>query len=270
VATLAPDAPGEQACAAAVDLPAPPGARGALLRADPAALAMLRPDVVITAARDDDAQARDGQLESQPKIAALAGAREVAVGARSLADVFRDIRRVAVSLGVPERGLQLVTRLRARLDAVAARAAGSGPRPRVAFVERFEPLTVAGAWTSELIALAGGEDAFGAPGRDAVALRWEDLVSADPELVLVAPRGLDLALARAGMPGLVARRGWGELRAVRENRVYLMDGDGRFARPGPRMAEALEILAETLHPGSFRFGHEGTGWERWRSSAARG
>jgi iron complex transport system substrate-binding protein len=217
-------------------------------------LTALRPDIVISAPAGRAPGGADGP----------AGFRRVAVGPRTLAEVYRDIRRVAEAVGVPERGLQLVTRLRTRLEAVAARAAGSGPRLRVACVEWLDPLTAAGGWTPELVAMAGGDDLFGAPGRDPVVLRWEDLAAADPDLLLVAPRGRDLAQGRADLRGLAARPGWSGLRAVQGERVYLVDGASCFGRPGPRLAEALEILAEVLHPGAFRFGHEGTGWERWQ------
>ena len=88
-------------------------------------------------------------------------------------------------------------------------------------------------------------------------------VEADPDAILVAPCGFDLARTRAEMPSLAARPGWNELRAVREGRVFLGDGNAFFNRPGPRVVETLEIVAEMLHPEAYRFGHAGTGWERY-------
>lgn len=185
----------------------------------------------------------------------------LALHSESLADLCRDVRRLADALGVPERGVQLVSRLQRRLRSIAARAA-SRPRPRVACLGRLEPPGVAGPWIRELAAMAGGEDVLGSAGRHARENPLEALAAADPDAIFVSPRGWSLARTRAGMPALEARHEWRALRAVREGRVFLVDGDACFDRPGPRVAEALEVLAEALHPGAFRFGHEGRAWDR--------
>jgi iron complex transport system substrate-binding protein len=113
----------------------------------------------------------------------------------------------------------------------------------------------------ELIALAGGENLFGETGRHSPWLEWEALRAADPDLIVVLPCGFDLARTRREMAPLAAQPGWSELRAVREGRVFLADGNSFFNRPGPRLVESLEILAEILHPAAFPVRHRGTGWE---------
>jgi iron complex transport system substrate-binding protein len=114
----------------------------------------------------------------------------------------------------------------------------------------------------ELAALAGGVSVFGEAGKHAPGLSWERLVAADPEVIVLMPCGYDLARTKQDVPLLAGRPGWGQLRAVRSGRVVVTDGNQYFNRPGPRLVESLEILAEVLHPQAFRFGHEGTGWER--------
>src|SRR5262249_7390406 len=175
------------------------------------------------------------------------------------------------ALGVPERGVQLVTRLRSRMRGIAERARGpgahgTGTRPRVACIEWLDPLMAAGNWTPELIELAGAEDVLGKAGQHAGPLSFEQLAAAEPDTIWVTPCGFDLARTRRELSALTGHPGWGGLRAVREGRVFLGDGNALFNRPGPRVVETLECLAEALHPGGFRFGHEGTGWERWRGS----
>jgi iron complex transport system substrate-binding protein len=95
----------------------------------------------------------------------------------------------------------------------------------------------------------------------------EELVAKDPDVIAVMPCGFDIARTRIEMPALTQRPEWKQLRAVREGRVYLTDGNQYFNRPGPRLVESAEILAELLHPGERRFGHEGTGWERHAQNA---
>ncbi len=181
----------------------------------------------------------------------------------ALADIWTDIRRVAASLNVPERGIQLVTRLRSRVEAVAQRAAQQAERPRVACLAGFEPLLGAEGWVSELLALAGGEDALRSGSNGPRAVAPEDLVRAAPAVVILAPVGAELAQARAAAAALAAPPGWETLPAVRAGRLFVADGSACFGRPGPQVAEALEAIAEMLHPAAFRFGHEGRLWERW-------
>jgi iron complex transport system substrate-binding protein len=92
-------------------------------------------------------------------------------------------------------------------------------------------------------------------------MTWEQFCAADPDVALVMPCGFDIARSRRDMPALTGRPEWPRLRAVRGRRVYLGDGNAYFNRPGPRLVESLEILAELLHPEVFHYGHEGTGWQ---------
>jgi iron complex transport system substrate-binding protein len=227
----------------------------------------LEPDLLVTqvqcevcavSLRDVEDAVRTG-LRSKPAIVSMAP--------DDLASLWTDMRAIAGALGVPERGVQLVTRLRARMRGIAERAKGRAV-PRVACIEWIEPLMAAGNWTPELIALAGAQDVLGEPGKHAGAMAFERLAAADPDVIWITPCGFDLARTRAELDPLVTHPGWSELRAVREGRVFLGDGNALFNRPGPRVVEALECLAEAMHPEAYRFGHEGKGWERWREAPA--
>lgn len=179
-----------------------------------------------------------------------------------LAEVWAGLRREADARGVPERGVQLVTRLRARLDAVASRAGRQPVRPRVACLAGLDPPGAPGTWLEELIGWAGGE-AVAAPGGDGARLAVPvALAAADPDVVVLACAAEGLAAAREAARALLGRPGWGTLRAVREGRVFVAAGDAARSAPGPQVAETLEAFAEMLHPAAFRFGHEGTAWAR--------
>jgi len=227
---------------------------------DAAALRGLAPDVILTqtqcavcAASPRDLEAALAGWPSPPRVVSLEPSR--------LEDVWGDVERVGAAVGRAAEGRAVAERLRGRVAAIAARAAGLG-RPRVAFVEWIEPLMAAGSWTPELIALAGAEDVFGAAGEHA---RWREpaeLAAADPDWVVVAPCGFDLARTRRELGPLAERPEWRGLAAVRAGRVVLADGNALFNRPGPRLVESLEVLAEALHPEVFAFGHEGALWER--------
>jgi iron complex transport system substrate-binding protein len=186
-------------------------------------------------------------MRSRPEI--------VSLQPNSLADIWEDIRRVASALGIVERGESLVNGLQRRL-----RAEQAGACPTVACIEWVEPLMAAGNWTPELIALAGGRDLFGTAGQHSPWMTWEELAAADPDVIIVAPCGFDLARTEREMYWLTERPDWHMLRAVREGRVFLADGNQYFNRPGPRVAETFEILREILHPERFAPTHRGAAW----------
>jgi len=180
------------------------------------------------------------KLASQPKI--------VSLQPNSLVDIWDDIRRVALSLGIEAKGERLIAELKQRMQEISLRVSTEGPRPRVACIEWLEPLMAAGNWTPELIEMAGGVNLFGEAGQHSPWMTWEQLIAQDPDVIIAAPCGFDLARTAAEMYWLTGHEGWPELRAVRNGRVYLADGNQYFNRPGPRVAESLEIMTEILWP----------------------
>jgi iron complex transport system substrate-binding protein len=231
-------------------------------RVDAAQLRDLRPDVIVTQTQCEVCAVSQSDVEAA--LAEWTGARPriVSLAPNALADVFADIQSVADALGVPERGRNLVSHLRARMDDIAATAAPLRTRPRVAAIEWIEPLMAAGNWVPEMIAMAGGENLFGAAGKHSPWMEWRDLVAADPDIVVVLPCGFDIDRGTREMAALTARPEWHGLGAVRDDRVFVVDGNQYFNRPGPRLADSLEILAELLHPETFRARHTGSGWIR--------
>jgi iron complex transport system substrate-binding protein len=147
---------------------------------------------------------------------------------------------------------------------IETQASKIGHRPTVACIEWIDPLMAAGNWMPELVTMAGGTNLFGEAGKHSPWMTWEQFVERDPEVILALPCGFDIARTKSEMHILATRPQWPGLRAVRDRRVYLLDGNQYFNRPGPRLVESLEILAEILHPEEFHFGHERSGWERYQ------
>lgn len=222
----------------------------------------LRPDVIVTQSHCEVCAVSERDVEEA--VCAWLGTRPriVSLHPDALADVWEGVRQVAQALDVPERGEGLVRQLQERMAAIAARARALPQRPTVACLEWLDPLMAAGNWMPELVAMAGGTDLFGAAGKHSPWMTWEQLRERDPDVIIALPCGYDLPKTREEIRPLTGRPEWGELGAVRGGRVYLTDGNQFFNRPGPRLVESLEILAEVLHPGAFRFGHEGVGWQR--------
>jgi len=234
---------------------------------DAALLKSLRPDLVITQTQCEVCAVTPADVERAACELVEGPARILALEPNGIDDVWSDISRVAAALGAGADGDRLRAQLEGRVAAIARKTAVLGRRPRVAVVEWIEPLMAAGNWMPELVALAGGTNLFGEARKHSPWMTWRALSEADPDAIVVSPCGFDLARTAAEMPTLAANPGWPALEAVRAGRVYLVDGNAYFHRPGPRLVESLEILAELLHPGAFDFGHEGRGWIRWEGGA---
>jgi len=114
----------------------------------------------------------------------------------------------------------------------------------------------------ELMEIAGGQSLFARPGEHSPWLDWSALAAADPEVILVLPCGFKIRQTIRDLNLLTENPAWPKLRAASEGRVYLIDGHHFFNRPGPRLVESAEIVAEILHPELFAFGHRGNGWIR--------
>jgi len=171
----------------------------------------------------------------------------VALEPNSLTDIFKDIIRLANACGVD--GQPLVDRIQTEMREIAATAKASKRSPRVLNLEWQEPLMVAGNWIPELTEMLGAQSLLHTP------IQWDDVLNADPDVVVCMPCGYDLARTRSEMHW----HDWEQLRAP----VYLTDGNQYMTRPGPRIAKSLRILAEILYPESFEPALEGLGWEKF-------
>jgi iron complex transport system substrate-binding protein len=189
-------------------------------------------------------------------------ARIVPLEAFALADVWGDIRRVAAACGQSGAGDALIECLQARMRVIGQRARGDSRRPRVAAIEWLEPLMAGGNWVPELIEMAHGENLFGFAGQHSPWMSWDQLRTADPEVIVALPCGFDMARTRAEMHWLTERYGWDQLAAMRNRRVFVSDGNQFMNRAGPRLVESLQIFAEILHPALFEPRLEHIGWER--------
>lgn len=233
-----------------------------LYRVDVARLRALRPDVILTQAQCDVCAVSFAEVElavagwtgAKPVIVSLAPAR--------LAQVWENFTEVASALGMQDAGRAALKALKNRVVTVIEKACVLRKRPTVGCIEWFDPLMAAGNWVPELVELSGGTDVLGEASKHSAWLNWETLIERDPDVLVLMPCGFDLARTRAELPALTAREEWRRLGAVKAGRVFLTDGNAFFNRPGPRLVESLEILAEILHPGLFEFGHRDKHWQR--------
>lgn len=237
-------------------------ARGALsiYQVDETLLGELRPDVVLTQTQCEVCAVSLKDVEAALAKLTRRETRVVALSPGRLQDVYDDVRRVGSAVGAEGEARALVLSMQRRLAALKASTELLSP-PSVAVLEWLDPLLAAGHWIPELVMLAGGRDPFGVVGARGPWLSLERLREADPDIIVAAPCGFPMVRTGPELRALIAASGWNDLRAVREGRVFVADGNQFFNRPGPRLVETAEILAELLHP-ELRFGHEGRGWRR--------
>ncbi len=228
-------------------------------------LQALGPDLIVTQSQCEVCAVSLKDVEKIVCEVFTSRPRIVALEPNRLLDVHADFRRVAVALGVPERGEQVVEALRSRMGAVAAKAGALKKKPRVACIEWPQPLMGAGNWMPELVEMAGGLNLLGRAGEHSPWITWENLAAGDPEVIVVLPCGFSLERSWKETEALYQNPKWRSLRAVGDGRVYVTDGHHYFNRPGPRLADSLEILAEILHPEAFPSCHEGKGWRKFNS-----
>lgn len=231
-------------------------------RVDEKLLARLKPDFIVTQSQCEVCAVSFKDVEAAVSRSTGIVAKIVSLQPNALADVYDDIERVATALSATERSRALNASMKSRLAVIHKKAAERAPKPAVACIEWIEPLMAAGNWMPEIVTLAGGLNLFGEAGRHSPQMAWGDLRAKDPDIIVVMPCGFDIARTRSEMPCLTRLKGWDRLKAVCDRRVVLADGNQYFNRPGPRLVESLEILAEIFHPQTFRFGHEGAGWQR--------
>jgi iron complex transport system substrate-binding protein len=208
----------------------------------------LRPDLILTQEHCEVCAVTPGDLGRSGYN--LSDARLLALAASTLDDIFDNITRIAQALHRESRGEELIANLRARLETVRCGAVASHarhPRPSIAILEWVDPIFILGNWGPELVDIAGGDPILANRNQHSFAISSELLREADPEFLVIAPCGFNLARAWQERSILEALPWWRDLRAVREDKVAFADGNRLFNRSGITVAETAEVLANILH-----------------------
>jgi iron complex transport system substrate-binding protein len=177
----------------------------------------------------------------------------------SLAGIYEGIMNIAAAIHRHAAGHRLIEEIQSRLQAVRV-ATVSKRRRSVVVLEWTDPVFAIANWGPELVEIANGDALLGNGGKHSAAIEWVEVVTADPELLIIAPCGFGLARARGEMDMMQRRPGWSGLRSVKEGRVAIADGNRYFNRSGTTVVETAEILADILHDTRMFSGGAGA-WE---------
>ena len=225
-------------------------------------LRAARPDVILTqhqceacaVTEQDLADALAKWTGRTPTVISLAPA--------TLTEVWGSFAAVGDALDLGWAGRELSERARERVEIISERLADAAEGPRVACVEWYDPPMIAGNWVPDLMAAARGRTVLATGGQHAGATTLGKIAAADADAMVLMPCGFDLSRTVAEGRDFLARPSIARTRAARNGRVWAVDGNAYFNRPGPRLVTSVEILAEILHPALFNAGYEGIAWER--------
>lgn len=226
-------------------------------------LKALQPDVIVT--QDQCEVCAVSLKDVEEAVCEWTESRPIVISLKpdSMHDIWQDIRRVANALQAQNRAEELILDIQKEMEEISAECEGLVPPLNVACIEWIDPLMAAGNWVPEMVHLLHARCSFGAPGKHSPYMTWEELVEKDPNVIITMPCGFDIDRTLQDMPIIADKPEWGDLRAVRHDRVYVSDGNQYFNRPGPRLRESLQMMAEMCYPGRFHYGFEGKGWRKF-------
>jgi len=210
-------------------------------------LVELQPDLIVTQALCDvcavsgnDVAKAIGSLPGDPQVINLEPI--------CLDDVLETVTLLAEAAQCVEQGQRYRAELQSRIDTVSERSTPLTDKPRVALLDWLEPLFDGGHWTPEIIALAGGIPVFGDKRQPSQRREWHELIDAAPDIIFIALCGFNVERSLQDVEAFLKTEGFIELHRRTGTQVYLVDGNAYFSRPGPRLVDALEIMANALHP----------------------
>ncbi|QGJ70314.1 ABC-type transport system substrate-binding component [Planctomycetales bacterium 10988] len=225
-------------------------------------LQTLKPDFIFTQAQCEvcavslhEVQLAVSQMiDSQPQV--------ISLQPTCLEDLWQDIETVAQALVCEATGRQLIHELQSRMQHVSQTINHSyqTTKSKVLCLEWLEPLMTAGNWVPELVELAGAESLLSKAKAHSPYINWKQLTAAAPDILILMPCGFDIERTKEELSSLLKHPDWKKLPAVQNQQVYLTDGNQYFNRPGPRLIDSLEILAEIIHPDLFPSRYQDQGW----------
>jgi len=220
----------------------------------------LSPDVVITQAQCEVCAVSLKEVEEALEDYLDKESTIISLQPDSLDSIFNNIREVAAVLDVTDRGEQLIDDLQERVSIIRHKLKFMENKPTVACIEWLEPMMVSGNWVPELVSIAGGITVLAENGKHSPYVKWEEIQQQDPDVIIVMPCGFSIERTMKEVDLLLQLPGFTDIKAVKNDRLYIADGNQYFNRPGPRIVDSIEILAEIIYPKQFIFGYEGNGW----------
>ncbi len=224
-------------------------------------LKKLNPDFIVTQSHCEVCAVSFSEVESITKEHLGSNTKIISLQPNTLKEVFDDIRRVAKDLEiVNDYNNNLIKNLELRIKNIKSKVE-KYKKPKIACIEWINPLMAAGNWIPEMIHISGGEDIFGKKGKDSHWIEFNEINKLNPDIIIFIPCGFDLKKTNDEVKDLLKLdTSWHDLKAFKNKKLFITDGNQYFNRPGPRLVDSLEIFAEIIHPELFNFQHQNKGW----------
>jgi len=222
----------------------------------------LDPDFIITQAHCDVCAVSFSEVKNIVNKYFNRKTKIISLEPNTLNDVFDDIKRVAKGLNIEnESNNKLIENLKIRLKKIKNLSAIQKQKPSVACIEWIDPLMIAANWIPEMVEIAGGANILGKSGVNSHWIKFEEIIDQNPEIIIFIPCGFNIEKTKKELDNYIKKNNsLRSLKAYKNHKLFVADGNQFFNRPGPRLIESLEIFAEIIHPNIFDFNHKGVGW----------
>ena len=224
----------------------------------------LKPDIILTQSQCEVCAVSEKDVKSVVENITGINPDIISVEPNSVKDIFKDIKIIAEALDVVDKGADLIDFMKNRIRSLK-KSYDDKSELTVAAIEWIDPLMAAGNWVPELIEMAGGINLFGEAGKHSPWMEYKDLIEKDPHTIIIMPCGYNIQKSIIEIDSLIKQKGWKEINAVQNDKVFITDGNQYFNRPGPRIIESLEILIEIFHNDKTDFKHIDSGWIKFNS-----
>ena len=227
---------------------------------DASLLKSLSPEIIVTQAQCEACAVSLDQVQDIVSNWTLNQTEIISLEPNTLNEVWLGFDIIAKTMGAPESSSILKSEINERFKLLKDKLKGTEQKPTVLCIEWIEPIMVAANWVPELVGFAGGRNVMSVSGTDSRFCSWDEIKKTNPDIIIMMPCGFGIKRTFEDIHYLQNRKGWQELKAVKENKVFVVDGNQYFNRPGPRLVDSAEILAEVIHPEYFERKYPEDAW----------
>ena len=227
---------------------------------DASLLKSLSPEIIVTQAQCEACAVSLDQVQDIVSNWTLNQTEIISLEPNTLNEVWLGFDIIAKTMDATESSSILKSEINERFKLLKDKLKGTEQKPTVLCIEWIEPIMVAANWVPELVGLAGGRNVMSVSGTDSNFCSWDEIKQTNPDIIIMMPCGFGIKRTLEDIHYLQNRKGWQELKAVKENKVFVVDGNQYFNRPGPRLVDSAEILAEVIHPEYFERKYPEDAW----------